>query len=301
MIAKKILKTIKIFCCFKNPFSVLDFYRGNFIKGRLVEIFPKKGSSFFIARSGDSWLIDKIISGKQVSVDFDAEKNQRYIIENGVYLRQGTSDTYVYKEIFIDECYKKCSEKLNKKSIVIDIGAHIGLFSIYCGAKCGKIFAYEPHKENYDLAVKNIQKNGISAININNLAVWSEAGKTICLSDGEGAQTGEHAVKIDGEKNSGKSLQVSTISIRDIFINNRIVFCDLLKMDIEGAEYAALFAAPDEIFEKISYICLEYHPDLERKHSINDLIDFLKKKRFIIETKELKKNVGLLYAKKENY
>lgn len=298
MIAKKIIKTINIFRRFKNPFSVLDFYRENFIKGRLVEIFPRKSASFFIARPGDLWLIDKIISGKQVSVDFDAEKNQRYIIENNIYLRQGTSDTFIYKEIFIDECYKKCVNKLAANSIVVDIGAHIGLFSIYCGAKCGKIFAYEPHKENYNLAVKNIQKSGIPAVNIYNLAVWSETGKTVCLSDGEGTRTGEHTVKTDGEKNSVKSLQVGTVSIRDIFINNRIDFCDLFKMDIEGAEYAALFAAPDEVFEKIGSICMEYHPDLEHKRSVNDLIDFLKEKRFNIETRELAEGFGLLYAKK---
>ena len=55
-----------------------------------------------------------------------------------------------------------CMGKEIKGNIVIDLGAHIGVFSVYAalyGAE--KVYAYEPLKENYDLLVKNIAVNNL--------------------------------------------------------------------------------------------------------------------------------------------
>ncbi len=299
MSISKIKKYIQFFYYFKNPFAVIKFYRGKFIKGRLIEIRPRKNLSFFVARSGDYWFIDKIINDKKVDVYFDPTNKQNYIVEKNIYLRQGTSDTFIYKEIFIDKCYDNFTEKLTNNSIVIDIGAHICLFSLYCSARCGKVYAYEAHPDNYSLAVENIKNNNIKNINVFNLAVWSTSGEKVYLSDSEENQTGDHRINTGGQTDGGKALQVSTITLEDVFIKNNINFCDLLKIDIEGAEYAVLFNTPDFIFKKIKSICMEFHPDLENKRTVDDLVNFFKRNQFIIERKELNKSVGLLYVKKQ--
>lgn len=298
MLIKKAVKIIKIIFYFKNFFTVINFYRGKFIKGKKILIKPRKGNYFFVARSGDIWIIEKIISNKKIISIFDKQERQDYIIENNFFLRQGTSDTFVYKEIFIDKCYDNFNKKLTKNSIVIDIGAHICLFSLYCSARCGKVYAYEAHPDNYSLAIKNIKNNNIKNINVFNLAAWSTSGKKIYLSDNEENQTGDHRVKTGGQAEDGKAFRVSTITLEDIFINNDINYCDLLKIDIEGAEYAVLLSTPDKIFDKINLICMEYHPDIEKKHNIDFLVDFLERKRFVVEIRILKNSVGLLYAKK---
>lgn len=287
MIFNKFKKVYQCFKYFRNPLTVLAFKRGYFAKGRKVKLIPRTGSAFYVARSSDDWLINKVSNGEEVKTDGD------FIVQDSIYLRQGTSDTFIYKEILLEEGYKKSTEKLTPNSIVIDLGAHIGLFSLYCAPKCQKVYAYEPHYENFDLAVKNLK--GVKNVSLSKNAVWSKTGEIASLSD-EGAQTGSHF--ITPETTGDSRFNVKTISPEDIFTENNIEFCDLLKVDIEGAEYAALLNTPNFIFKKIKSICLEFHPDLENKHSLNDLVKFLEDNQFIVEIKDPKRVIGLLYAKK---
>lgn len=294
----KVRKIIKIFYYFKNPLVIIDFLRGKLVKGKLVEAKPRWGSAFQVARAGDYWLLEKIINNKKVDVYSVAGKN--YIIENGITLRQGTSDTFVFKEIFIDECYKDKNNSLNKESVVIDIGAHIGLFDIYCTNKCGQIYAYEPHPENFELLEKNIKNTKLENVKIFNLAVWSEAGKDIAMADNGSGDTAEFSVSMGGEKLSGKNHILKTTTIEEIFARNNIEHCDLLKIDVEGAEYNILFSAPEHIYKRIKSIYIEYHPDIERKYFSRDLIKFLSDKGYKIKVDEIKKDYGLIYAEKGN-
>jgi FkbM family methyltransferase len=289
MIFNKFKKIYQYFKYFKNPLIVLAFQRGYFAKGKKVKIKPWLGSMFFVARFSDNWLINKVLNGKEVKTE------EGYIVQDKIYLRQGTSDTFIYKEIFIDGCYKENVDKLTKDSVVIDLGAHIGLFSLYCATKCQKIYAYEPHYENYNLAVKNLKK--VTNVNLFKLAVWSKSGEIVGLSD-KGTQTGDHMLT----KNVlDKRLQTKTTTLEEIFTKNNIDHCDLLKVDIEGAEYATLLNTPDFIFKKIKAVCLEFHNDLENKHSIEDLVKLFEKNEFEVKVdiKSPDCNAkGLLYAKK---
>ncbi|MFA6253142.1 MAG: FkbM family methyltransferase [Patescibacteria group bacterium] len=283
----KIKKIVKYFRYFKNPLVVLMFKRGFFPKGRKIKILPRLGPAFWVARSGDNWLLDKVLNGSEVEVS-----GEDFIIQDNIYLRQGTSDTFVYKEIFIDKSYENCVAALSKESTVIDLGAHIGMFSIYCAGRCQQVFAYEAHRKNFDLAKKNIVNLNISNVSLFNLAVWSKSDEIVYLDDTETAQTGEYAINRDGK------MEVKTISLVDIFSFNNINFCDLLKIDIEGAEYEVLMSAPIDIFQKIKVIFFEYHQDLTNQKTVVDLEEFLKKIGFKIEKTEFNSLAGLIKAEK---
>ncbi|MFA4941296.1 MAG: FkbM family methyltransferase [Patescibacteria group bacterium] len=288
---KKINKIIKIFFYFKNPFDVINLYRGRFLKGEKFLVKPRKGENFFVARAGDIWLIEKVINGGQIICATNEATGEEYIVENGLFLRQGTSDTFVYKEVFLDECYKRSISRLNNESIVIDIGAHIGLFSLYSSEFCCQVYSYEPHPDNYKLAKKNIENRKVKNIYLNNLAVSSRSQETLYISDGKNENTGEHHL-------GAKGYPIETISLEDIFKKNDIKHCDLLKMDVEGAEYDIILNTPDYIFEKIFNLSMEYHPDLDNKRTLNDLLFLLKGNHFVCEVEKITEKVGLIFAKK---
>ncbi|MEO7768245.1 MAG: FkbM family methyltransferase, partial [Ferruginibacter sp.] len=73
--------------------------------------------------------------------------------------------------------------KVDPGSIVIDIGANIGVFSLYaarCGAK--KVYAFEPNKKSYEILLNNIKVNNLEKIIIPfNLAVGSSDGEIISI------------------------------------------------------------------------------------------------------------------------
>ena len=64
----------------------------------------------------------------------------RYVLPNGleiVHLNQYETD-YVYKEIFEDQCYLRHGIRLQDGDTVVDIGANIGLFSLFVMSRCTK-------------------------------------------------------------------------------------------------------------------------------------------------------------------
>jgi hypothetical protein len=61
------------------------------------------------------------------------------------------ADESVYEEIFVDRDYRLLDEYFKKAKLIVDIGAHIGLFSLYASvmAPAAKIISYEPEESNY--------------------------------------------------------------------------------------------------------------------------------------------------------
>ena len=66
----------------------------------------------------------------------------------------------------------------------------------------------------------------------------------------------------------------------DIFDENGLERCNLLKIDCEGAEYDIFYNTPAEYFDRIDRIRMEYHNRTIPEYNIKDLTRFLKKMRF---------------------
>lgn len=69
-----------------------------------------------------------------------------------VYLRNGTSDTRVFSQLFVGREYLNAIRNINPK-VIIDCGANIGLASIYFKFYFpnAKIFAFEPESSNFNM------------------------------------------------------------------------------------------------------------------------------------------------------
>jgi len=121
---------------------------------------------------------------------------------------------------------------LNKDSIVIDIGAYIGTYSIrFCKiAHKGKIVSIEPLYDNYLMLVYNAKLNNCKNLYSVNMGIWSEEGT------------------------------------KSIFYKSDRM--DFIKIDVEGSEYEVLIGANKalditrsvliETFENNRYKCIDY-------------------------------------------
>src|SRR5205814_9356085 len=108
----------------------------------------------------------------------------RYILPNGleiVHLNQYETD-YVYKEVFEDRCYLRHGIRLRDGATVVDIGANIGLFSLFVMSRCvnPKIYAFEPAPAVYELLKANCDAYG-SNVRALNMGV-SDRSKTATLT-----------------------------------------------------------------------------------------------------------------------
>jgi len=82
----------------------------------------------------------------------------------------------ITREIFIDEVYDHFYH-LQNDDIVIDIGAHVGLFTLKVAKKVKLVVAVEPHLLNHRLLVLNIALNKLENVIPVKLALSHYSGK----------------------------------------------------------------------------------------------------------------------------
>lgn len=121
----------------------------------------------------------------------------------------------------------------------LDLGANIGLYTLIMAklaGPSGQVFAFEPGPKSYALLTKNIEVNGYANVQARNAAVSDRSGSItlhVC-------PTGESDNRVEGfvdPANGWERVTVPCLTI-DAYMNDRRV--DLIKMDIQGSEFAAL-------------------------------------------------------------
>ncbi len=185
--------------------------------------------------------------------------------------------------------------KFNKDDIIVDIGAHVGSFSIPIAQKQKvKVFAYEPDPSNFNCIRKSVLKNKIEETRfiIEPYAVWQNDG-FVNFSVGDTPTTGSVAqAEFFLKKAKNMTIQVKAVSLQTIFENNNIYRCKILKMDCEGSEYAIFSEIPKDLFKRIEYLFIEIHPTIG--HKAEELLQLLQQ-YFIVRYHKTKSKKGGLY------
>ena len=244
-------------------------------------------------------LFSEIVNWQTLLMDYIGllRKGQGVIkLRNGAKftIRWGTTDKWSIHEIVLRDDYH-IKDIPNDSKVIIDLGATVGVLSIYIASlnRQMKVYAFEPAPNNYVRLVNNVKQNGLSArIYTFREACAKEVGKRhLSLSS-------DHRVHSIVKGRSGKFLNVQSSSLKEMFVKNKIANCDLLKLDVEGAEYEILYSLAPAVFSKIKYISMEYH-NLDKKGKKNGIFlqKYLEDQGFSVERKEsIQRGVGNIYA-----
>ena len=200
----------------------------------------------------------------------------------------------IEKEIFEYGLYSKKGFEIQQEDIIIDIGAHMGYFSVYAAqiANKGKVYAFEPHPKNYNYLIENIKINNFKNIFADNRAVFDQEGVAQMSSTGLSYSYNLFTTNND-------SFEVNKISLKNIFDEYKIEKCNYLKIDAEGSEMKILCNLPSKYYNKIDKIAFEYHEDLDQSKKIKQLIITLLANNFkICKISECSRGYYMIYAKK---
>jgi len=161
------------------------------------------------------------------------------------------------------------------QGIAVDIGAHIGAFSLIASSHFDKVYAFEPVKENYDnmnFLLSRATGNISDVVSTYNLAVGANNKENINIYIDE-KQTDSCSIYPDSAPSYTKKQCVEQVNLEKIYEIIEEDFIDYLKIDIEGAEYDFLYGKD---MSKIKHISLEVGgPPLDIDIEYYDLIDFL--------------------------
>jgi FkbM family methyltransferase len=159
-------------------------------------------------------------------------------------------------ETFFDKIHTLSDISIKENAAVIDIGANIGIVSIFAALKTkNKVYAFEPSPENFKFLKTNVAINQLDNIVPYQVAVCDKTQKSMKLYM-------EHSVGnslLSEECNSGKYVEVPSITLQDIIDNIVCGEVDFLKMDCEGSEGLIFSSTPMEYLRKIKEMEVEFH------------------------------------------
>ncbi len=143
--------------------------------------------------------------------------------------------------------------------IVIDVGAHLGGFTLLAAPLASRVFAYEPDPHLYSTLQRNIAENGHeSKVTPCQAAVVGESAGEVTFYR-EGNASGH----VDPRPGDDPGINVKSLTLEEIIVNNGLHHVDLLKLDCEGSEYGIVRHTPKEVWERIQRVRLEYHMGTE--------------------------------------
>lgn len=196
--------------------------------------------------------------------------------------RKGSVDEQVIKDTIYDDIFfKGVPEYVSKPNdVIIDVGAHIGAFSVMAAMRIpkGRVYSIEPSQKSYELLLQNIGLNQLGTITPIKSALFDRKGEIKLFHDVEQGNWGHSIIKEFSLE--GEIVQCDTL--QNFFADNDIRKCDFMKFNCEGAEFCILLSTPIETLKKVSVILILYHCDIEKKYTLNELTSHLKKADFII-------------------
>ena len=125
-------------------------------------------------------------------------------------------------------------ESLLKPGIrVVDIGANLGYYTLIAARIVGpegRVYAFEPEEENFNLLTLAVEKSGYKNIKLFKKAVTERSGRgTLFFSE---EHRGDHRIFDNGENR--KRVAIETASLDEAMAHEGKI--DVIKIDIEGAE-----------------------------------------------------------------
>lgn len=165
-----------------------------------------------------------------------------------------------YEAEYEPETFRFLAANCREGSTVLDIGAHIGLFTVVMARLVGaggRVLSFEPTPSTCEILETTVRLNGLcDRVEVRAEAVTKEVGQAHFYCTGDDVSNANSLVAPPGE---GAAIQVPTTTVDAVArkLGGRIA---LLKVDAEGAEFEVLSGAREVYAADRPALCLALHP-----------------------------------------
>lgn len=186
---------------------------------------------------------------------------------------------------FLDEHLKPVFDEVRPGSVVVDVGANLGWFTVYAAKRGCHVFAFEPCPEVFELLRLNVDRNGVGIhASMFPLALYERC--EMLTSIPLGADNPANQVLVDGKldfnqcRNSGsmafrpgKGSKYDQYAVPLDYFHLRGV--SLIKTDTEGCDLAVLKGAINTISVNRPLLAFEYlkTPEVQSPEDFEHLMD----------------------------
>jgi len=243
-----------------------------------------------VSRDAGGQLVAQVLPWGTYSVTADAQVLDELAGINMTELR------FLHDEIFVGESYLRGGIVLRSDAVVFDVGANIGMFSLFVGARCpsAQMYAFEPVPQVFDKLQQNIEERGLAVRSFDyglsdrdqeiSFYYYPSVSIMSCRHDYINWENEVELMKryVANERESGPAgraehlAEIEAVAAKDFeFIECRcrlrtmssvidevgVRTIDLIKIDVQRAEYDVLKGIEDRHWPLIQQISMEVHDE----------------------------------------
>lgn len=177
----------------------------------------------------------------------------------GIFYRDIDNDyvSHIIKEIWFDKVYESYFKE-RKGLTLVDIGANVGLFSLYASPHCDRIYSVEPSSEHFEVLTQMLAFNKLPCeVTALNCAISNQDGMAQLFHN---QNTTMFSLKeaVNGLPDEVET--VETMRLDTLVEAHEIGHIDVLKIDCEGSEVEILCGDGfEKIARRVDLIIGEYH------------------------------------------
>ncbi|HEX2252152.1 MAG TPA: amino acid adenylation domain-containing protein, partial [Thermoanaerobaculia bacterium] len=191
----------------------------------------------------------------------------------------------IYDEIYRDPTYLRGGVRLPDDAVVVDVGANIGLFSLFVHQHCERprVIACEPIPPIFDRLVENVERYGLG-VELHECGVGARPGsmeftfypqwtgmsgsyaersedeavtRAVLANRADGL--GEHADELLAGRFEKETFRCRVRTLSELLAETGAERVDLLKIDVEKAELDVLDGLAEEDWPRIRQVVMEVH------------------------------------------
>ena len=175
------------------------------------------------------WPLDRLPKDLAIPILSGPLRARRWIVGAGIHrCWMGTYES---------EKQHSIREHLETGMVACDIGANAGFYSLLMARAVGNegtVYAFEPQPANLLLLERHLKLNKLGNVVASGEAISDFVGEARFATD-RGSYQG--CLEDEGQ------IRVSVVTLDHLFASGRLQPCDLIKIDVEGAELSVLLGA----------------------------------------------------------
>jgi FkbM family methyltransferase len=174
------------------------------------------------------------------------------LFNSAIQLRAHMIGTYEYP------ASKILQKELKDARLFIDVGAHVGYYTLLASKIAKEVIALEPDPFNYKLLRINLRINGISNVYALNIAASNYTGTGIYASYIK--NTGKLLTQKSNRDNNMSRIKIKVVKLDDLLLKIGKI-PDVIKIDVEGSEIQVLEGLQETLRKGVKCLMIEVHSE----------------------------------------
>lgn len=155
------------------------------------------------------------------------------------------------------------TQLMHPGDVFLDIGANYGVYSLlaaYLGGSTSTVYAFEPQDRVAAALAASLPANGLTNVSVVNAVVASKVGVTEFFAPTSGSGVGSVFQSHAEQHSAARMIRVPSTTLDEFAKSQSLTRVDLVKIDVEGAEFEVLSGAQLVLSKFRPFVWFEVNP-----------------------------------------